>query len=154
VRTMARIAKEVEEATLVGDWEPPAYISHLARDVTDAVSHATCETADDLQARAIIASTASGWTARSIAKYRPHMPIIAVTPNPVVQRQLSLSWGVHPLLVNRASSTDEILEVSINEARKQGLVDPGDRVVVTASVTPNIPGATNMMTVERVPDKS
>ncbi|MBN1122964.1 MAG: pyruvate kinase [Anaerolineae bacterium] len=154
VRTMTRIAKEVEEATLVGDWQPPSYISHLARDVTDAVSHATCETADDLQAKAIIASTASGWTARSIAKYRPHMPIIAVTPDPVVRRQLALSWGVLPLLVNRASSTDEILKVSIDEARKQGLINPGDRVVVTASVTPNIPGATNMMTVERVPDEA
>jgi len=152
VRTMARIAKEVEETTLVGDWQPPAYISHAARDVTDAVSHATCETADDLQARAIIASTASGWTARSIAKYRPYMPIVAVTFDPVVQRQLTLSWGVLPLLVERANSTDEILKVSIGEARNQGLVDPGDRVIVTASVTPNIPGATNMMMVERVPD--
>ncbi len=153
VRTMSRITKEVEGATLVGDWQPPAHISHAARDITDAVSHATCETADDLQARAIIASTASGWTARSIAKYRPFTPIIAATPDPTVQRQLTLSWGVQPLLVNRASSTDEILKVSIGEARKQGLLDVGDRVIVTASVTPNIPGATNMMMVERVTDE-
>ncbi len=119
--------------------------------MTDAVSHATCQTAHDLQAAAIIASTASGRTARNIAKYRPHTRIIAVTPNPTVQRQLMLSWGVNPLLSPRADTTDEILAHSIRVARRAGLVREGERVVLTAGVTPFMPGTTNLMTVEVVP---
>ncbi len=151
VRTMVRIAEEIESATLSGPWHPPRHATHTAGDVTDAVSHATCQTAHDLQAAAIIASTASGRTARNIAKYRPHTRIIAVTPNPTVQRQLMLSWGVNPLLSPRADTTDEILAHSIRVARRAGLVREGERVVLTAGVTPFMPGTTNLMTVEVVP---
>jgi pyruvate kinase len=146
VKTMVRIAQEVEAAGLQGAWKSPQHIDHLPNDVTDAVSHATCETACDLQASAIIASTASGRTARNIAKYRPHTPIIAVTPSPVVQRQLMLSWGVIPLTSTQTEHTDEILRRSLKAARESGLVQTGDRVVVTAGVS--MPGTTNLMTVE------
>ncbi len=151
VRTMVRIAEEVEAATLSGPWRRPAYLPASGGDVTDAVSHATCETAYDLRAAAIIASTASGKTALNIAKYRPHTQIVGVTPNPTVQRQLTLAWGVVPLLGLRAQNADEVVRRAICIARDAGLVKSGQRVVVTAGVTPNMKGTTNLMTVELVP---
>ncbi len=126
------------------------HLSRSAGDVTDAVSHATCETACDLNVAAIIASTASGKTARNIAKYRPHTRLIAVTPNRIVQRQLMLSWGVCPLLGTRTTSADAVLQGGISAAFKAGWVKEGARVVLTAGITPNMPGATNLMTVEMV----
>ncbi len=150
VRTMARIAEEIETATLRGPWRTPRHASPLAGDVTDAVSHATCQTAHDLQAAAIIAATASGKTGRSIAKYRPHAPLVVVTPTPIIQRQLMLTWGVIPLLSQRAGNTDEILHHSIQIAHSAGLVREGARVVLTAGITPFMPGTTNLMSVELV----
>lgn len=150
VRTMERIAEEIESATLTGPWDTPPYIPEALDDVTDAVSHATAYTASDLRAAAIIAATTSGRTARSIAKYRPHTRIIAVTPNPMVQRQLMMSWGVIPLLGPHERSTDRIQQHSINVAYEAGLVEYGARVILTAGVTPNMPGTTNLMTVELV----
>jgi pyruvate kinase len=151
VRTMVRIACEVEAATLAGPWRHPPHIPSSSGNVTDAVAHATCDTAYDLRAAAIITATASGATARAVARYRPHTPIIAVTPNRVVQRQLMLSWGVIPLHAGRAESTDRILRDSIRQATAAGLVRAGDRVVLTAGVANNMPGTTNLMTVELVP---
>ncbi len=150
VRTMVRIAEEVERHMLTGRWSEPPYALYGTGDVTDAVSHATCDTAHDLRAAAIIASTASGQTARSIAKYRPHMPIVAVTPNPTVQRQLTLSWGVIPLLGPPAANADEVKRNAVIAAHKAGLVKSGQYVVITAGVTPYMPGTTNLMAVERV----
>lgn len=150
VRTMARIAEEVERHMLTGRWSEPSYALYGTGDVTDAVSHATCDTAYDLRAAAIIASTASGQTARSIAKYRPHTPIVAVTPNPTVQRQLMLSWGVVPLLGPPAASADEVKRNAMTATYKAGLVKSGQYVVITAGVTPYMPGTTNLMAVERV----
>lgn len=150
VRTMVRITEEVEQALLAGPWSEPSYVQHGTGDVTDAVSHAACDTAHDLQVAAIIASTASGQTARSIAKYRPHIPIVAVTPNPIVQRQLMLSWGVIPLLGQPTASADEMKHHALRAAREAGLVRAGQYVVITAGVTPYMPGTTNLMAVERV----
>ena len=150
VRTMENIAREVEGAVTVSPWQPPNHIPQGASSVTDAVSHATCETACDLRASAIVASTASGTTARTIAKYRPHMKIIGVSPYLKTQRQLMLSWGVIPLLGRRMGTTDEIMHTAIRIAREAGHVAAGDRVVLTAGVTPNMPGTTNLMTVELV----
>src|SRR3990172_5108136 len=101
VTTMVRIAEEIEQATFAGPWRSPFHVRVTSGDVTDAVSHATCETAHALKAAAIIAATASGTTARNVAKYRPHVPILAPTFNPIVERQLRLSWGVIPLLTSR-----------------------------------------------------
>lgn len=150
VKTMRRIAEEIEAATLTGPWTTPAHIPDAPDDVTDAVSHATAYTAYDLRVAAIIASTASGRTARNIAKYRPHTRIIAVTINPLVQRQLMMTWGVTPLLAPREYNTDIVLQNAIDAAHDAGLVQYGARVVLTAGVTSNMPGTTNLMTVELV----
>jgi pyruvate kinase len=152
LKTMVRIAQKVESEALE-EWVeiPPVQpLPGLPTTVTDAVSHATCETACDLQATAIITATASGATARNIARYRPRVPIIAVTPSPMVQRQLMLSWGVRPLLGKRTESTDEMLSDAIELAIQSGLLAGGERVVLTAGVAGSMPGTTNLMMVEVV----
>lgn len=150
VRTMARIIDRVEQALLGQHWVLPTHIIHPRQTVTGAVSHAACETAHDLNLPAIISATASGQTARMVSKYRPHAPIIAVTPSERVQHQLMLSWGVYPLLAEREDNIDQIMAAAIKKARETGLVTEGDRVVITAGVTAMMPGTTNLMTIEVV----
>ena len=150
VKTMANIAREVE-SSLPHHWQKPDYIQRPVATVTEAVSHATCETAHDLGAAAIITATASGRTALAVARYRPHCPIVAVTPSPMVQRRLLLVSGVWPLLGRRAADTDEILDSAIDAATQTGLIKPGETVVLTAGISPNMPGSTNLMKVETVP---
>jgi len=150
VKTMARIATAVGASQMEDEWRPPEHVRGEQGDVTDAVSTSTCNAAHKLDARAIISATASGRTARAVASFRPHKPIIAVTPSPLVQRQLSLVWGVTPLLAAEGDTTEEIVQRSMNTALEAGLVAPGDRVVVTAGVTTRIPGATNLMLVDEV----
>lgn len=161
VQTMVSIAREVE-GSQTGEWTPPAYISRRASvsstsenirgaNVTDALSHATCETAHDLGAAAIISATASGRTAQAVARYRPVCPIVAVTPSPMVQRRLLLVRGVWPLLGRRTETTDEMLDGAVETAVESGLIQRGDTVVLTAGISPNMPGSTDLMKVETIP---
>jgi pyruvate kinase len=151
VETMVRIAAEVENAARFAPWHPPAHVDAVSGgDVTDAVAHATCETACDLRARAIITATTSGRTARTVCKYRPHAVIIAVTPTAIVQRQLMLCWGVVSLDSERVGNTDQLIDNAVRRAVDAGLVAEGDRVVLTAGVAAYMPGTTNLMRVETV----
>jgi pyruvate kinase len=162
LKTMVSIAREVETSQSA-DWAPPTYVSrrppadrsgrHIAgASVTDALSHATCETAHDLGVAAIVSATASGRTAQAVARYRPVCPIIAVTPSPMVQRRLLLVRGVWPLLGRRTENTDEMLDGAIETAIQSGLIDRGDTVVITAGISPNMPGSTDLMKVETIPE--
>lgn len=150
IKTMVRIAREVESQQ-EKQWTVPHYVQRQVSSVTDAVSHATCETANDLGASAIISATASGKTAMAVARYRPSCPIIAVTPSPMVQRRLLLVHGVFPLLGNRKSSTDEMLDGAIETAVQSGLIMRGDTVIITAGISPNMPGSTDLIKVETIP---
>ena len=158
VRTMVRIAQEAERGWQEGlarlPLSPPLIGGDggvgLVTSIADAVSHATCGTACDLDAAAIITPTISGYTARIISKYRPHCPIIAVTPSPEVQRQLMLYWGVRPLLCKRAESTDETIAGAVRAAQEHGLVEHGDIVVVTAGAASSGPGTTDIMKVQEL----
>ncbi len=152
VCTMANIIREVEATFSKVAWVRPAYIRRPIASVTDAVSHATCETANDLGAAAIITATASGRTALAVARYRPVCPIVAVTPSPMVQRRLLLVHGVWPLLGKRAPSTDEMLDAAIETAVQSQLINRGDTVIVTAGISPNMPGSTDLMKVETIPE--
>lgn len=118
--------------------------------VTNAISHATCTTALDLKAAAIITVTQSGHTARMIARFRPACPIIATTVNPKVLRQLNLSWGVLPFLVNVANTTDEMFDMGVEKALESGLVKNGELAVITAGVPTGISGTTNTLKVHIV----
>lgn len=150
IQTMVNIVHEVEKSQS-DHWEPPAYIQRPVATVTEALSHATCETAHDLGAAAIISATASGHTALAVARYRPICPIIAVTPSPLVQRRLLLSRSVCPLLGKRTENTDEMLDGAIQAAIHSGLINRGDTVVITAGISPNMPGSTDLMKVETIP---
>jgi pyruvate kinase len=150
VQTMVKIATEVERSQLSGMWHSPHHVTTDPDEVTDAVSHSTCDTAYGLGAAAIITATASGATARYVAKYRPFTPIIAATPNPTVERQLRLSWGVIPVHSSRAANTDQIVQELMELVVQKGFAKEGDRVVLTAGVATNMPGTTNLMMVEMI----
>ncbi len=129
-----------------------AGLRHRRPVVTDAISYASCATAADLEAAAIIATTTSGSTARMVARYRPKAPIIAVCSRPETIRQLQLIRGVIPLLCTPASSVDEHLDRSIHAATQAKLVKNGDLVVLTAGLPMQTTGTTNMLKVHTVAD--
>ena len=153
VRTMVRIAEEVEahKSTIFAcPFLTPG--TRQPHTVADAVTHAARETAQDLNAAAIITPTASGYTARLMSRYRPRSPIVAVTPSPAVQRQLMLYWGLTPLLAPRTDNTDEMIAYAVQVAKGHGLVKAGDTVVITAGSAGSTPGTTNLIKVHVVGD--
>ncbi|MEW5953679.1 MAG: pyruvate kinase [Bacillota bacterium] len=149
VATMARIARTTE-AALQYEKILAGKRKGLSRTVTDAISHATCATAEDLGAAGIITSTESGYTAKMVSKYRPRAPIIAVTPTAPVLRKLCVVWGVEPLLVGRITDTDGMIEAAVDTSLKAGLIKGGDLVVITAGVPAGVHGTTNLIKVHTV----
>ena len=115
------------------------------QDISEAISHAACEMALDLEAGAILTSTDHGGTARLISRYRPRTPIIAVTPRQETWRRLNLIWGVFPLLVGHIENTDHMLQVVEQEALKAGWLKSGERVVITAGTPIGAKGTTNLI---------
>lgn len=118
--------------------------------VSDATAHAACLTAKDVNAAAIVTVSESGQTARLLSKYRPKPPIIACVMHEQVQRQLSLSWGITPLMMPLAHSTDELIEMSTSLAKENGYLHNGELAVVTAGVPVGISGTTNMIKIHMV----
>ena len=116
-------------------------------DITNAISHATCTTANDLKAAAIITVTQSGRTARMISKYRPDCTIIGGSMSPKVCRQLNLSWGVTPLIMEPKDDADELFEHAVDVVEKAGLISMGDITVITGGVPLGVPGTTNILKV-------
>lgn len=150
VQTMASIAVKMESSI---DYK--ALLQKKAKDlneagVTFAVSHATCNTAHDLDASAILTATSSGFTTRKVSQFRPKAPIIASTINERVRRKLALVWGVETVLVDMATTADEIFESAIAKSKEAGYIKKGDLVVITAGVPIGVTGATNLMKVEIV----
>ena len=149
VATMAQIANEVENSDSYKEKFAGKY-EFAAESVTAAISLATCQTAEELGAEAIITSTGSGLTARTVSKFRPQTPIIAVTPNKRVLHQLSMTWGVSPLLAARSSTTDEMMDNAISSSLEHGLINEGDLVTITAGAPVGISGTTNLIKVDVV----
>ena len=147
--TMDRIAGKAEKA--IDYWKQFLAMKYdFDISVTNAISHATCTTAMDLNAAAIVTVTQSGRTARMISRFRPACPIIAATTSPMVQRQLNMSWGVIPFLVKEAESTDEMFDMGVEKALESGYARNGDIVVITAGVPVGISGTTNILKVQTV----
>jgi pyruvate kinase len=144
VETMNRIALRAEQAL---NYREILYTRAMRKQVTitDAISQAVANAALDLEAAAIITATESGHTARMVSKYRPKAPIVAVTPHERVIRRLTLVNGVYPVLGKMASTTDEMLEISVQEAVAAGYVRHGDLVVITAGVPVREVGTTNLL---------
>lgn len=149
VKTMATIALHIEENL---HWEQviKKRTSLTVPSTTEAISSATCTAASSLGAAAIITATESGSTARLVSKYRPQIPIIAVTPKVSVFRQLLLVWGIIPLISSPSETTDDLLERSISTVLEASLIKDGDLVVITAGVPLGIPGTTNLIKVHTV----
>lgn len=149
LKTMVRIAERTEEAiNYVRRFQSRETIANF--DVTNAISHATCTTAHDLGASAIITVTMSGVTARQLSKFRPASPIVACTNRDTVYHQLSLSWGVIPMRIQTETDSESLFEHAVEAAQRAGLVHSGDLVVITAGVPLGVSGTTNMMKVDVV----
>ena len=113
--------------------------------ISDAITHSCCVTAMDLDAKAIVAATQSGDTAREISRFRPACPIIAITNTESSRRQLAITWGVHPLLSGQVDSTDRMFSLCAECAKKEGAVAIGDIVVITAGIPLGQSGTTNLI---------
>lgn len=148
VRTMKNIVERVEKEYRM--WQRPATIPIKAKGVPDAVSHAAVSIAEEMNVGAILSLTSSGSTARMVSKYRPLPPIIAATPKVKTCRELSLVWGVIPMIQPQISTTDEAVERALASAKEKNLLKEGELAVVTAGVPMGIPGTTNMIEVRPV----
>ncbi|QJA07437.1 pyruvate kinase [Romboutsia sp. CE17] len=148
VKTMATIAKRTEETINYNENLRDKALS--AANVTDAISYATCTTAIDLNAKAILSATSSGHTARMVSKFRPQCPIVATTDNERVMRQLSLTWGVLPTISSNGKNTDEVIDNAINAGKEKNYLAEGDLVVITAGVPVATSGTTNLIKVETI----
>jgi pyruvate kinase len=113
-----------------------------------AMSNAACDLAEALGARVILVPTATGRTASAVARLRPRRPIVGLTHNRFALQQMALEWGVIPLLLPEATDVQELWDEAISVARDAGLVDSGDRMVITAGTSVNIPGTTNLIKVD------
>lgn len=118
--------------------------------ITDAICHATCTTAHDLNARAIVTVTKSGTSARMISRYRPSCMIIGCTTDEKVSRQLNLSWAVKPILIDEENDVLELFNRAVNKARDEGVLKSGELVVITSGIPLGIAGTTNMIKVQMV----
>ena len=148
LKTMSAIAERTEQ-------ENHARFGPLTENtgkisVSDATAHAACLTAKDVNAAAIVTVSESGNTARLLSKYRPEQPIIACVMKEQVQRQLALSWGITPLMMPLAHSTDELIEMSTSLAKENGYLHNGELAVVTAGVPVGVSGTTNMIKIHMV----
>ena len=146
---MARIAERAEQDIDYGG-RLKKFQQEEELNKTTAICHATCTTAIDLNAAAILTVTMSGFTAGMISKYKPICPIIACSVNPRVCRQLNLAWGVTPILIEKEDNTEDLFDSAVRQAEKNGYVKKGDTVIITAGVPLGISGKTNMLKVMEV----
>ena len=146
VKTMRDICITTE---LSDDFEENIYKTEIDREITttNAISKSTCTIASQLNAKAIITCTASGNTAKAVSKFRPRTNIIACTIDEKVARRLSVSWGVYPIIVEKAHETDELIERAIVGALKENYVQEGDLTVLTAGIPLGVSGTSNLIKV-------
>ncbi len=149
VATMARIAERTEMDV---NYKQRFFNNHNNHrsDITEAVCHATCMTAYDLDAKSILTVTKSGRSAKMISKYRPDCMIIAGSTEEKVVRQLNMSWGVSPVLIKEKKHVLELFDYAVEVAKEKGLVETDDIVVITSGVPLGKSGTTNMIKVHTV----
>lgn len=149
VETMARIARYTEDSSYYKH-AIAAKTPRPSLSITDVVADATTEAAENLKAQAIITATQTGYTARKVSKYKPQLPIYAVTSNRDVIDQLTLSWGVVPVEIGTPSDLDSLIEESVNTCIEKKYIHTGDLIVITAGILTGIPGGTNIMKIHLV----
>jgi pyruvate kinase len=148
VTAMAKIAEETEKHI--------HYIKRFRntefhiRNTVDAISHATCGMAIDLEAKVIVACTLTGITARMISRFRPPMDIIGLTTNRKVWYKLALSWGVTPVMSDTFTSTDVLFYHATETAKRVFQLNPGDHIIITGGNVSGASGNTSLIKVETV----
>ncbi len=147
VETMSKIVMQAEK-----DAESESLFQYLEvdsdeKDVSNAMGHAACTTAKDINASAIVAVTTSGHTAIMMAKYRPEKPIIAATPSLKTFHQLSLARGVYPVMTTHSDNLDVLATEAVEGGKKLGFIKDGDNIVVSAGIPLQVPGTTNIIRV-------
>ena len=148
---MVEIVTETEGA--IDYWRKfQKQLAATTSNINDAITHTCCLTAKDLNASAILTATSSGRTARMICRFRPACPVAALTMQEKTRRQLSICWGVVPFLTGEVNSTDRIFSLTSEVAVKEGLVQPGDTVVITAGVPLGKSGSTNLIKAQVIED--
>lgn len=147
VATMARIAARIEQD---GVTRNISKVEDTGRSIPNAISQAVGQISQQLNAAAIMTLTKTGSTARNVSKFRPQTPILAITPHVEVARQLSLVWGVKPLLVLDLPSADQTFQAAVTVAREKNLLADGDLVVTTAGTLQGVAGSTDLIKVEVV----
>jgi pyruvate kinase len=149
VRMMARIARAAEKKLLYEqilserrDW--------LARETDELISYSACQTAYSLRAAVIVAFTQSGSTAVRISKYRPNVPILALTPSHTVSGRLVLYWGVRTHRIAEPASVDEMFAIGAKLSQDLGVAKPEDLIIIVAGIPIGVAGSTNMLKVEKI----
>jgi pyruvate kinase len=145
VETMANIARAVEPSLGYRHQLPAAA---EAPTVGRAMSNAACDLAEALSAKAILVPTFTGRTASAVSRLRPRRPIVALTHVVTSLQHMAIEWGVTPLVIPESNDVDDLWKNSIDAAREAGIVNAGDRVVLTAGTAVNIPGSTNVIKVD------
>jgi len=148
LQMMARIAQTAEDNTDYARRFTTRRRTIPSLSITNAISHATCTTAHDLGASAIVSITKSGHTARMVSKFKPACPIIGITHSQKMRRQLALSWGVCPFIIAKEKDTDILFSKAAEKALETGIIKNGDLIVLTAGVPTWVSGTTNIMKVE------
>lgn len=151
VRYVSSLAEKTERSTL---FERTASLQRGARsrEATEAVASSACEIAEDLKAKAVLSFSTSGFTARMVARFRPRVPILCASYREKTARQVSVLWGVQPVLTQEFYDTEEMITKGFTATIERGILKPGDLVVITAGIPVGRPGTTNMVTLMQVYD--
>ena len=149
VTIMGKIAQETEKK-LPYDRILMERGRQLEHKTDELISYSACHIAYSLEARAIVAFTQSGSTARRVSKYRPKMPILAITPDGNICRRLLLHWGVHPIYIPEQKSIDEFFATGVQLVREMKIARPGDLIIITGGIPIGVAGSTNLLKVEKV----
>ncbi|MGR3741859.1 pyruvate kinase [Companilactobacillus sp. DQM5] len=152
VATMARIDERTQEQMEQGDntLALQRFEEYKGSNITESIGESVVRTAEELKVKAIVTATNSGYTARMISKYRPSTDILAITFDEKTQRGLTVNWGVHPVIAERPSNTDDMFELATSKAQDLGFADEGDLILVVAGVPVGESGTTNLMRVIRI----
>jgi len=144
VRMMDRIIRHTERMKETES-------SYIRGDIfAEATADAACRAAEDINAKALVAFTQSGFTARLLSKFRPKVPIIALTPDERIKNRVCLYWGVTPKIMKLPKTTDEMIENVEESLLKERIVKKGDRIVITSSSPLSTKGKTNFMKLHRI----
>ena len=148
VRTMAKIAETTEiNIHYIKRFHNAEF--HI-KNAVDAISHSTCGMAIDLDAKAIVACSLSGMTARMVSRFRPPVPIIGLTTDESTWRKLALSWGVIPAICEKFSSTDVLFYTAKKIAEQNLALNKGEKIVITGGNTSGVSGTTNLIKIEDI----